>query len=110
MKIVLDQGDALEVSVEDGTFKIVYGPTALTVEVDMPDAQGRSGVIYNELVGPLEDEDEDPFAWWVVFTNYPPGDRQWLADWSADVDPGCIGPSYLTYKRDQATVFLKAEA
>ncbi len=50
MKVVLKPGDTLHVELHetDGYFEIDYGGTALTVYSDLPDTDGRSGVIYSE--------------------------------------------------------------
>lgn len=50
MKVILRQGDTLMVELHDtdGYFEIDYGGTALTVYSELPDTEGRDGVIYSE--------------------------------------------------------------
>jgi len=57
MKIELAPGETLVVSLKesDGEFTIKFGEDAVTVEADMPDTQGRTGVIYEEVFRPPED-------------------------------------------------------
>lgn len=60
MKIVLKQGDRLEVCLEgtDGEFVIEYGDSTLTVTADLPDSDGREGVIYSERFGDADNGSE----------------------------------------------------
>lgn len=60
-KITLKQGDRLEVCLDgtDGEFVIEYGDSALTVTADLPDSDGREGVIYSERFGDTDDDSEE---------------------------------------------------
>lgn len=60
MKIVLKQGERLEVCLDgtDGEFVIEYGNIDLTVIADMPDTEGREGVIYRESFGGDDNDSE----------------------------------------------------
>ena len=50
MKIELSPGELLMVTLQgtDGMFTIEFGERELTVSVDLPDTEGREGVIYSE--------------------------------------------------------------
>lgn len=54
MKVLLSQGESLTVNLEgsDGEFVITWGDNDLTVTADLPDQQGREGVIYHETWHP----------------------------------------------------------
>ena len=51
MRIFVAPGDELIVNLEgtDGEFKIRYSPTSLSIEADLPDTQGREGLVYEEV-------------------------------------------------------------
>lgn len=53
MRVVLKPGEQVTISLQDadGEFVVKYGKNRLTVTVDMPDAEGRAGLIYEELYG-----------------------------------------------------------
>lgn len=64
MKILIKEGDDLRVELEDsdGSFTISYRDGALTVNAELPDSEGREGVIYHEDYrgdGDEEDDEED---------------------------------------------------
>lgn len=50
MNIELNAGDTVEITFKDtdGKFIVAYGDQALTIESDLPDSDGRVGVIYSE--------------------------------------------------------------
>lgn len=67
MKIVLSQGDTLNVFIAeaDGEFEISYGgkrPDILTIQSDLPDSLGREGFVYAECFNTgLVTDSEEPF-------------------------------------------------
>lgn len=58
MRIVLKQGDVIQIEVEDGDgiITVGYGTEELYVDADMPDSDSRIGRIYSERFG----EDQSP--------------------------------------------------
>lgn len=52
-KIILYPNESVEVQMEDsdGTIKVAFNSNDITVESDLPDAYGRTGVIYKEVFG-----------------------------------------------------------
>lgn len=67
MNLVLAPGESIDVTLADtdGKFTISYGKESLTVFSELPDQQGRVGVIYEETGG-LGHSDEDVLANAVV--------------------------------------------
>jgi len=61
MKVTIAKGESLIVNLEgtDGEFIITYGQSVLSVTADLPDTDGREGVIYSERFGADDDDDED---------------------------------------------------
>lgn len=57
MKLILKQGERVEVELADtdGKFVISYGRSTLRVTSDLPDQKGREGVIYEERFGDASD-------------------------------------------------------
>lgn len=53
MRIVLKQGDVIQIEVEDGdgVITVGYGTEELYVDADMPDSDNRNGRIYSERFG-----------------------------------------------------------
>ena len=53
VNVVLEPGEKVKITLRDadGEFTVSYGPSELTVESDLPDTEGRVGVIYNEQFG-----------------------------------------------------------
>ena len=72
MKVVLKKGESVDIAFEDadGSLRIGYGHTKVFVKAELPDTQGRQGIIYEENFGGvkgrrarlklgLEDEESD---------------------------------------------------
>ena len=53
MRIELKPGEQVTVCLHeaDGEFVVKYGKNKLTITADMPDAEGREGVVYEERYG-----------------------------------------------------------
>jgi hypothetical protein len=51
MEVVLSAGDTLAVTLQDsdGRFEIRFGETAISIWSELPDAQGRDNIIYEEV-------------------------------------------------------------
>ena len=62
MKVEIKQGETvlLTLAGTDGQFTISYSSTALTVRADLPDTQGREGIIYCEQFGAANDAMDEP--------------------------------------------------
>lgn len=61
MKIELEVGETVTVTFKDsdGEIKVLFGDALIQVSADMPDTQGREGIIYQENFGrPIDGEVE----------------------------------------------------
>jgi hypothetical protein len=54
VRVSIGPGEKVKIRLRgtDGEFVISYGETALTITADLPDSQGREGVIYSEQFNP----------------------------------------------------------
>jgi hypothetical protein len=60
MKVILHEGEKVEVEFaeSDGQITVEFNPTDLIVKADMPDTDGRTGIIYQEKFGAIVTEEE----------------------------------------------------
>lgn len=62
MNIVLNPGDMVEIKIESipGSFHIVFDVNEVRIETELPDDEGREGVIYKETIGPAPKNPDNP--------------------------------------------------